>query len=337
MRNRVIHFLLGGIALFLVDLFVLGAPSEPIVVLPANREPIVIKQVRLAQMRQNYVDAGTATGDPTAEQEAVLVRKAVNEEVLYREAVVRGLHQRDRSVRYRLIQKMKFVVGHDTELTDDALHARALELDLAKDDAVIRRLLTAKIKLLIKFGTPIPDPDDTELKEFLDRNPGRYTHPAKYSFTHIYVSNDRYGDKAHAEAERLLVQLTEKSRADGESDGFGDLFPWGHRFEERSEQAIERLFGTQFVNGLVDQRTGAWTGPVHSSFGYHLIYADHREAPQLADLGEVRSQVRMALLTEKRAARFEQALEDLRTGYEVQVEPREGGEPVAWAGGEVSP
>ena len=71
-------------------------------------------------------------------------------------------------MRHRLIQKMRFVVGHDTTLSDEELHAQALELDLGRDDTMVRRLVTEKLRLLIKFGAPASEPDDAELREFLD-------------------------------------------------------------------------------------------------------------------------------------------------------------------------
>ena len=57
---------------------------------------------------------------------------------------------------------------------------------------------------------------------------------------------------------------------------------------------------------------GAWSGPVSSSYGVHLVLVHEREAPRALAFDEVRDAVRHAVLAERRRAALERGLRELR-------------------------
>src|SRR5258705_11119797 len=84
LRAPLLHFVAGGAALFW-----LVHGSHP----PAA--PVVVTAEDVSRLRLDYT---RETGlEPTAADEAALVERAVEEELLFREAVARGLDQHDRS------------------------------------------------------------------------------------------------------------------------------------------------------------------------------------------------------------------------------------------------
>ena len=55
--------------------------------------------------------------------------------------------------------------------------------------------------------------------------------------------------------------------------------------------AVAREFGEPFVDEVLKAGTGAWTGPIRSGYGLHLVLVREREESRVARLAEVRAQV----------------------------------------------
>jgi len=106
--------------------------------------------------------------EPTPSEDAALVERYVDDEVLYREALSMGLDRGDIIVRRRLLQKMEFLL--------EGLH-------------------------------PIAEPTDAELDAYLAAHADRYRTPARIDLTHVFVSRDRHGAEAEATALALREQL----------------------------------------------------------------------------------------------------------------------------------
>ncbi|MFC5569043.1 peptidyl-prolyl cis-trans isomerase [Lysobacter yangpyeongensis] len=113
-RDPLIQFLLIGALLFVADhAFGTGASS-------ARR--IVLGSSDIGQLKQIYLQQWQR--EPDAQQLQALIEARVREEILYREAVARGLDQDDVIVRRRLAQKMDYLAQQDIAApTDDELRA----------------------------------------------------------------------------------------------------------------------------------------------------------------------------------------------------------------------
>jgi len=100
-REPLIHFLLLGAALFLLDAWVRPAAA------PAANTDIVVSEARVRNLAQNF--RRTWQRPPTRQELEGLVEGHVREEVLYREALALGLDRDDTIIRRRLQQKMEFI------------------------------------------------------------------------------------------------------------------------------------------------------------------------------------------------------------------------------------
>jgi hypothetical protein len=155
-RAAWLHFLVLGAALLL--LYRAVAPR------PAGRR-IAVTGAVVDGLRQDWK---RRTGKlPSAEEERGLVRRWVDGEILYREALAEGLDRGDVIVRRRLVQKMEF-------LLDAAAEAR--------------------------------EPSDAELQRLLAEEAARFAQPARLGFEHVFVARDRHADPP-AEAARLRALL----------------------------------------------------------------------------------------------------------------------------------
>jgi hypothetical protein len=319
LRHPVVHFVLGGLALFLLDLGTRG-PSRAA---PADRlrGPIVLSAERLAQLRAEYTrDTGLT---PSAADEAALLARVVEEEVLVREALARGLDRHDKSIRFRLVQKMEFLAGGERD--EEALHRQALELDLGRDDVVIRRILVHKMRLLLQIAAEAGEPTDAELQAYLEAHRDQYTHPARVTLWHVFLSAQARGPALDADAARVLRTLRERAVPAAQADAHGDRFPLGHRFLRESPPGLEKVFGPAFAAAVFAVAPGQWSGPLRSAYGAHLVWVDALEPATLPALAAVRSQVATALRSERREAAFQAELQRLRAAYAVRLEPGTGG------------
>jgi hypothetical protein len=116
LREPLVHFLLLGAALFLLDAWLRPAAAPP-----ATTE-IVVSEARIRSLAQNF--RRTWQRPPTPEEQDGLVEAHVREEIFYREALALGLDRDDAIIRRRLQQKMEFVAEEAAALakpSDDEL------------------------------------------------------------------------------------------------------------------------------------------------------------------------------------------------------------------------
>ena len=215
---------------------------------------------------------------PTAAEEDALIERFVESEMLHREALALGLDRGDVIVRRRLVQKMEFV-------------AEALE--------------------------PIPEPSDEELRAHVAAHPERWSVSPRVGFEQVFVSRERHGAGAGAEA----VALRERLVSGDDPSALGDGFARGRRFGPASEREIDAAFGPGFGAAVMPLPDGSWSAPLPSSYGFHLVRVTAREPGAPPHFDAVRSSARRDWEEEQRAARRRRAIDGLRRRYRVTIAP----------------
>jgi hypothetical protein len=147
-REPLVHFLAVGVLLFLVDRWRGGQPKAPEPAPPAARRIVVDDQVR-SGLRDGLTRARGAP--PSAAELAEAVAAWIDEEVLYREGLARGLDRDDPGVRKRIAEKMAFI----------------LEQEIV-----------------------VPPPGEQELAALFERERERWAQPARIDFTQVFVASD---------------------------------------------------------------------------------------------------------------------------------------------------
>lgn len=316
LRAPAFHFVLAGIALFMVDRW--WAFQDEAALRDPTAKPVVIGKSRVEKIRQDFQRRhGTM---PSEAEEKALLDQEIDEELLYREAIGRRLDVADRSIQWWLIKKMRFV-AEDPGLDEAQLYAQAKELGLDEDDVVIRRILAQKMRLVAELAEGPVDPSDAEVRAYFDENQADWIRPARVSLRHVFLSRDRRGDQLNADALALREQLEGAGPED--ADEVGDPFPLGRTHRARSEQQLAKLFGPEFAKQAMGLETGKWVGPVPSAYGAHLVYVDEKMDSAPSSLDSVRNQVSRRLAAERRAAVLERELARMRDKYEVVVEKPE--------------
>jgi peptidyl-prolyl cis-trans isomerase C len=304
-RAPLVHFAVGGAVLFRL---VYG--PAPFAAAARDSAPIVITADEVARLRGAYT---RETGlEPTADDEAALVGKAVEEELLFREAVARGLDRNDRSVRNWLVEQM--AVLSEDRADPDALYARARALGLDRTDAVVRRILIQKMRLLASRIDELPPSDDV-LRAFYQEHVGDYVPPARISFWHVFV-----GAPASDRATALLASFRSDARAPADAVRAGDSFAVPAHLVAQSPERIAKLFGPEFAARLAGAETRQWIGPVPSAYGSHLVWIEAREPATPPAFDSVRERVRERWQDDQRRKRVQDLLRDLEERYPLRIE-----------------
>lgn len=198
----------------------------------------------------------------------------------------------------------------------EVLYREALALGLDRGDVIVRRRLLQKMEFLNDALDPLAEPTDAELEGFLASHAERYALPGRVSLSQVFVSTDRHGERAESVAAGLLAQL----RGGAEPAKLGDPFPRGRDFGPAAERDLAGVFGSPFASRVFELPPGDWSGPVRSSYGFHLVRVSSRLPAEPPRLDAVRAAVLRDWEEERRGERDRAALADIRRRYEIHVE-----------------
>ena len=311
------HFVLLGALFFAGRRPLIGGEPVPDAVI--RREPIVISHERVRALVGEFKRRWN--GPPSEAQRHALVEQAVEEEMLFREARLLALELGDGSIRRRLVEKMR-LVGDRPGRSEDALVRDALELGL-DDDAVIRRLLIEKMRIVLRQGAgdaPIPDDD---LAAYLERHRAELAQPARITFTQVFLAEDSRGAHLVADAHRTLARLHSADVSADDVAALSDSFPLGTHLRAYTHAQLIGRFGRPFADAVAQLEPGAWSGPLSSPYGMHLVRVDEKLPARLPAIDEVRPALTRAVVREQAQQRLARGLAQLRELYEVHVEANE--------------
>jgi hypothetical protein len=202
----------------------------------------------------------------------------------------------------------------DRFVEEEMLYREAVALGLDRGDPIVRRRLAQKMTFVAEDGER--NPTDADLAAYLAAHADRYRDPPRISFRHVYIAHNRNGDAPEKDPHRLLADLASGAAP----DTLGDPFLQGRSFAQRTAAEIEAVFGHAFTEALMAAPAGAWTGPIASSYGVHLVRIEGRVDGATPPLAAVRERVRADLRDERREAAMRAMREKLRARYAVEIE-----------------
>jgi hypothetical protein len=290
--RALLSFLLVGGALFALDAR-LGAGRDP-----APRR-IEVTAGEIARLRADWARRHGAT--PSRAELAAAIRDAVDEEILFREALARGLDRGDAIVRQRIERDRAFV-------EDDAAALSAPGEDLLRGDVVVRRRLVARMKR--ELARSARAPTDAEIRAFHRDHRDRFLSPGWVHLTHVYLPRERSGE---ADAIEAVLPDSPVARA----PSLGAPFLLGHELRASPER-LSTLFGPGFGEAVAALAPGRWSQAIPSSYGLHWVYVHAREPAGPRPLHEVRERIRATLVAQREADAVDEALSALRLRYRVE-------------------
>ena len=197
------------------------------------------------------------------------------------------------------------------DVKEEVYYREALRLGLDRDDEVVRRRMRSKMEAFADTPEEVGTPDDATLQRWLDSNSDRFAGEATYTFDQRYLGADASGAAA------ALSELRSGR------DFAGAAIPLPAQFEEIGTGEAAELFGDEFAVALDALPLGAWSGPVASGLGQHLVRVRARQPAAKPQLSAIRQRVENDWRAAMARARSERAYRELLGRYDVVIEKPE--------------
>ena len=212
-------------------------------------------------------------------------------------------------------EEMKALV--DRHVKDEVLYREAVALGFDREDPALRRRLATKLEYLARDAGAAVEPTEAELQAFLEAHVERYAEDPHRRFVQVYLSEERRGARAEADARTLLASL----RADPDQDPtqLGDTILLEAEQPLSTAAEVTGRFGASFAERLFALEVGLWGGPIRSGFGLHLARVLEEEPAKAARLEQVRTRVRNDLFQRRRDEALDAYLQALLEKYEIEV------------------
>ena len=205
----------------------------------------------------------------------------------------------------------------ESRIKEEILYREALAMGLDKDDTIVRRRMAQKMEFLAEDVSVSHEPTTDELRAYFDKNRKMFVQPARVTFRLLYFSPDKRGRDAWSDANRALAKLSGKSASWAGAAALGDPFMFQDYLADRTPEQIAKDFGPAFAKSLFVQKPGAWTGPIESGYGWHLVYVDTLIPESAAAFEEVEPDVKTAWLASRKAEAWDKAYTEMRGKYEL--------------------
>lgn len=202
----------------------------------------------------------------------------------------------------------------DGYVREEVLYREGVAMGLDRDDQLIRRRVGQKLEFLSESMNGVAEPSDAALQTYLDAHRERFARPARFTFRQVYL-----GTAANADTPRLLAQLNKLGDSNATLE-MGAPTQLEARMQLASSTDIERVFGEQFAQALVNTAPGAWHGPLASDYGLHFVHVSERVEEHMPALGEVREKVMRDWHRDELTAANKKYYESLRERYQVRIE-----------------
>jgi hypothetical protein len=135
----------------------------------------------------------------------------------------------------------------DSRVREEVLYREGLAMGLDKDDTIVRRRLAQKVEFLMGDVSGVTEPDDATLQAYYDENAERYREPPRLSFSHIYFNTDRRGEQAATDARALLERLRAASPRVTQAPDEGDPFMLPRVYVDKRTGPVASAYGLHLV------------------------------------------------------------------------------------------
>jgi hypothetical protein len=267
--------------------------------------------------------------------------RAIDEAVLVEEALRAGGARIDPVVREQLLASMRATrrpaadppplsqpmaarapalgrapVGDES---DEQLIERAIALGLHRADPVTRQRLVFQAEQLLTARAALEQPSDDVLSAYVREHALRYTLPPRFTFAQVFLSPARHGETLAADASTLLSTLRREHVPAQGARTRGDPTLLPHQYVGTDVVALDAQLGRGFAELVLRGPLGAWSGPVQSAYGQHLVLLEERIDGRLPALSELRERALSDYRHDRRRDVLRERLRDLRAHYRVEL------------------
>jgi hypothetical protein len=192
----------------------------------------------------------------------------------------------------------------------------AMSSGLDRGDSIIRRRLRQRFEVVAEEQGARGAPTEADLAAYLARHPDRFTTPATVSFDQIVLG----GADTASDGERAAAFTRTALQRGGDPAKLGRASMLPNHVDSMGTDLVARVFGTAFADELTKLPPNEWAGPVHSSFGSHLVRVTGYAPGALPSLEAVRAAVARECENERRVAARAETYRSARARYDIVIE-----------------
>ncbi len=254
-------------------------------------------------LRASLPDDAVALVNGTRIRQADFLRLVAGVERDAREPVGRELRDR---VLLRMIE-------------EELLVQRALELGLAEVDRRVRADLVGAVIQSITADAEQQEPSDAELREFYGEERDFFTRPGRARVHQIFfrvrvAEEDEPALSRAREARRRLLDGVAWTTV-REEEGDEEISPVPDAL--LPAQKLLEYLGPTALRTALELEPGAWSEPVRSGSGYHLLHLVDRDPPVVPDFDDIEPLVRNEWTRRAGDRALRVYLDDLRRNAEI--------------------
>lgn len=208
----------------------------------------------------------------------------------------------------------------DDYAREEALFRDAIELNLDKNDQIIRRRLIQKMDYLAQGFYDEAEPiTEDDLRDYYAEHREEYKKPASATFTHVFVSSERHGvEQAQVIAAELQQTLSGEAVPFENAPRYGERFLYNRNYVNRDDDEIGSHFGDQFEQQLFAfEISDQWQGPVQSTYGWHLVLLVKNTPAYIPALKEIAANVFADAQREQQQQVKREAIDKLMAKYTI--------------------
>ena len=217
----------------------------------------------------------------------------------------------------RLPNQTEFNALVEDRIREDVLYREALSRGMDKDDEIVKRRMAQKMQFLAEDMATAREPTTKELRSWFAQNTKLFAVPARLSFRHLYFSPDRRGERVRADAAQALEKLAGQPQNSKLAMSIGDPFMFQDYYGDRTPQSVAREFGPKFAKAIVNLTPGSWQGPIKSGYGWHLVYVNSVIPGRVPAFEEIEQDVKTAWLGKQKVDGWRKAYKKIRSKYVV--------------------
>jgi hypothetical protein len=200
-------------------------------------------------------------------------------------------------------------------LQDELLYREALRLGLDRDDSIVRERLIQKVLFLAEdLGGATREPSDADLRAFFEATRARWTRPTAVRFVHVFAANV----ESLGALRSKVVAWSAGAPADAVPP-FGESFPLSRAVLGRAAE-IEARYGSAVAAEALRAPLGAWSQPVQSKYGFHLVRVVERRDERPATFDEARDELKLSYLIARREEATASFLDHALSRYRVSLD-----------------
>ena len=191
-------------------------------------------------------------------------------------------------------------------LDNEVLYREGVALGLNQGDTAIRERVIFKALSMIDANTKRPPMDDKVLREWFEKNRGRYDQPARYDFQEAVLE----GESSESAVRAFVSALNSGTAPDVEA---------GLRvFTDRPHNNLVQSYGAEFAAAIEASPVGEWRA-IQGKDGWRAMRLQSSKALQPANYEQLRGAVAQdwtdAVMSEQRSA----AVSALTKKYTIKV------------------